>query len=65
MAEPFRKQTVRSHTPDGRRCEADAPGAVKDVEQSKRYYGLVPQPDGKRKAVPLCPDLSRSKQLLN
>src|SRR5436309_15182843 len=65
MAQPFKKQTVRYVTPDGQRCTPDTPGAVKRVEESRKYYGLVPQPHGKRKPVPLCPDLSRSKQLLN
>ena len=65
MAQPFKKQVVRYYTPDGRRCPPDSPGAIKRTEESRKYYGLVPQPDGKRKAVPLCPDLSRSRQLLN
>jgi integrase len=65
MAQPFKKQTVRYYTPDGQRCDPGTPGAVKRVEESRKYYGLVPQPDGRRKAVPLCPDLGRSKQLLN
>ncbi|MCI0455834.1 MAG: helix-turn-helix domain-containing protein [Gemmataceae bacterium] len=65
MAEPFKKQIVRYSTPDGRRCSPDTPGAVKRVEESRKYYGLVPQPDGKRKPVPLCPDLSKSKLILN
>jgi hypothetical protein len=65
MAQPFKKQIVRYYTPDGQRCGPGQPGAVKHVEESKKYYGLVPQPNGKRKPVPLCPDLGRSKQLLN
>jgi len=65
VAQPFKKQIVRYVTPDGQRCSPDTPGAVKRVEESHKYYGLVPQPDGRRKAVPLCPDLSRSKTLLN
>jgi excisionase family DNA binding protein len=65
MALPFKKKTVRYYTPEGQRCEPNAPGAVKRTEESRKYYGLVPQPDGSRKAVPLCPDLGRSKQLLN
>jgi integrase len=65
MAQPFKKQTVRYTTPDGQRCSPDTPGAIKRVEESRKYYGLVPQPNGKRKPVPLCPDLSRSRQLLN
>src|SRR3989442_15654719 len=65
MAQPFKKQTVRYHTPDGQRCAPDVPGAIKSVEESHKYYGLVPQPDGRRKPIPLCPDLGRSKQLLN
>jgi excisionase family DNA binding protein len=65
MAKPFKKQTIRYCTPDGHRCGPDTPGAQRRVEESRKYYGLVPQPDGKRKPVPLCPDLSRSKQLLN
>src|SRR2546423_15034961 len=65
MARPFKKQTVRYSTPDGQRCSPDTPGATKRVEESRKYYGLVPQPDGRRKAVPLCPDLGRSRQLLN
>jgi site-specific recombinase XerD len=65
MARPFKKQVVRYYTPDGGRCSPDLPDAIKHVEESHKYYGLVPQPNGKRKAVPLCPDLGRSKQLLN
>ena len=65
MAQPFKKQIVRYSTSDGKRCGPDTPGAIKHVEESRKYYGLVPQPNGKRKPVPLCPDLSRSKQLLN
>src|SRR5262245_6675094 len=65
MAEPFKKQIIRYCTPDGRRCSPDTPGAIKRVEESRKYYGLVPQPDGKRKPVPLCPDLAKSRQLLN
>src|SRR5262245_21199714 len=65
MAEPFKKQLVRFYTPDGKRCEKDTPGAIKHEEESRKYYGLVPQPNGKRKAVPLCPDLASSKKLLN
>jgi len=65
MAQPFKKQTVRYVTADGQRCSPDTPGAIKRVEESRKYYGLVPQPDGRRKPIPLCPDLGRSKQLLN
>ena len=65
MARPFKKQTVRYFTPDGQRCGPNLAGAIKRVEKSHKYYGLVPQPDGRRKPVPLCPDLGRSKQLLN
>src|SRR5262245_40959248 len=65
MAEPFKKTITRYYTADGRRCAPDAPGAVRRVEQSRKYYGLVPQADGRRKPVPLCPDLARSRQILN
>ncbi len=65
MARPFKKQVTRYYTPDGKRCQSDTPGAVRRVEESRKYYGLVPKPGGKRKAVALCPDLSRSKTLLN
>src|SRR5215831_2716559 len=65
MAQPFKKKIVRYCTPDGQRCGPETPGALKRVEESRKYYGLVPQPDGRRKPVPLCPDLSRSRQLLN
>jgi hypothetical protein len=65
MAQPFKKQTVRYYTPEGTRCTPDTPGAVKRVEESRKYYGLVLQPDGKRKPVPLCPDLAKSRQMLN
>ena len=65
MAQPFKKKIVRYYTPDGQRCEPDTPGAAKHVEETRKYYGSVPQPNGRRKAVPLCPDLGRSKQLLN
>jgi hypothetical protein len=65
MAQPFKKQIVRYTTPDGQRCTPATPGAVKYVKESAKYYGLVPQADGRRKPIPLCPDLGRSKQLLN
>jgi integrase len=65
MAEPFKKQMVRYFDADGKRCTPDTLGAVKHVELSKKYYGLVPQPNGKRKAVPLTPDLDKSKRMLN
>src|SRR5262249_23731619 len=65
MAQPFKKQVVRYYTQDGLRCRPDSPCAIKHVEESRKYYGLVPQPDGKRKPVPLCPALARSRQLLN
>jgi integrase len=65
MAEPFKKQLVRFYAPDGRRCEKNAPGAIKEVVESRKYYGFVGQPNGKRKQIPLCPDLASSKKLLN
>src|SRR6185295_14416811 len=65
MAEPFKKQLVRFYGPDGQRCEKTTPGAAKEVVESRKYYGFVTQPDGKRKQVPLCPDLATSKKLLN
>ena len=65
MASPFKKKIVRYVTPEGQRCGPQSPGAIKRVEKSRKYYGSVPQPNGKRKTIPLCPDLSRSKQLLN
>jgi integrase len=65
MAQPFKKKIARYYTSDGQRCGPETPGAVKHVEESRKYYGLVPQPGGRRKPVPLCPDLGRSKQLLN
>ena len=65
MAEPFKKQLVRFYAPDGRRCEKNEPDAVKQVIDSRKYYGFVPQPNGKRKQIPLCPDLASSKKLLN
>src|SRR5262245_35770832 len=65
MAKPFKKTITRYHTPDGQRCGPDTPGAVKRVEEARKYYGLVPQPNGQRKPVALCPDMGRSKQLLN
>ena len=65
MAKPFKKKIVRYARPDGTRCAPDAPDAVRRDELSLNYYGNVPQPGGGRKAVPLCPDLSRSKTMLN
>ena len=65
MAKPFKKKIVRYALPDGTRCGPDAPGAVRRDELSLNYYGNVPQPGGERKAMPLCPDLSRSKMMLN
>ena len=65
MAEPFKKQLVRFYAPDGKRCEKDAPGALKQVVESRKYYGFVPQPNGKRKPIALCPDAATSKILLN
>jgi hypothetical protein len=65
MAEPFKKQLVRFYTPEGERCEKDTPGAVRQVVDSRKYYGFVLQQNGKRKQIPLCPDLASSKTLLN
>lgn len=65
MAQPFKKQIVRYVTSDGQRCPPDTPGAIKRNEESRNYYGVVPQPNGRRKSISLCPDLTRSKQLLN
>ncbi|MSQ96823.1 MAG: hypothetical protein EXR98_20030 [Gemmataceae bacterium] len=65
MAEPFKKQLVRFYTPDRRRCEKTTPGAIKEVVESRKYYGFVEQPNGKRKQIPLCPDLASSKKVLN
>ena len=42
MAQPFKKQTVRHVTLDGKRCQATTPGAIKRVEISRNYYGTVP-----------------------
>lgn len=55
MAQPFKKQTVRYSTPDGQRCGPDTLGAIKRVEESRKYYGLVPQPDSRRKPSPSAP----------
>jgi len=65
MARPFKKTIIRYVTAHGRRCTPATPGATRVKQKSKKYYGLVPQPNGKRKAVPLCPDLAKSRQLLN
>ena len=65
MAEPFKKQLVRFYGPDGQRCEKTTPGAVRQVVESRKYYAFVPQPNGQRRQVPLCPDLASSKKLLN
>src|ERR1700756_2861857 len=65
MAEPFKKQLVRFYTPEGQRCEKTTPGAVKQVVDSRKYYGFVVQANGKRRQVPLRPDLASSKKLLN
>jgi hypothetical protein len=60
MAQPFKKQIVRYYTPDGDRCGPDAPGAVRTVELSSKWYGTVGG-----KAVPLCRDKGASQKLLN
>src|SRR5262245_65681894 len=60
MAEPFRRQTVRYSAPDGKRCTADTPGAVRTVELSRKWYGTV-----NGKPVPLCRDKGASQKLLN
>jgi hypothetical protein len=36
MAEPFKKQLVRFYAPDGRRCEKNAPYAIKEVVESRK-----------------------------
>jgi integrase/recombinase XerC len=64
MARPFKKQAVRYYSPDGKRCSAGSPGALRREEESRNYYGNVPLPDGSCQQVPLCPDLARSRQML-
>ncbi len=60
MAEPFKKQTVRYYSPEGKRCRPDTPGAVRRVEASRKWYGTV----GGR-AIALCRDKAKAHQLLN
>jgi integrase len=60
LADVFKKQTVRYCTPDGKRCSADTPGAIRSVELSRKWYGTV-----SGKSVPLCRDKGASQKLLN
>src|SRR5262249_37179915 len=46
MADVFRQQIVSYHTPDGKRCKASDPGAVRTVTESKKWCGNVPKPGG-------------------
>jgi integrase/recombinase XerC len=60
LADVFKKQTVRYSTPDGKRCSADTPGALRTVELSRKWYGTV-----SGKPVPLCRDKGAAQKLLN
>jgi integrase len=59
MADLFRKQTVVSKTPDGKKCNKDTPGAVKHILRSRKWYGTV-----NGQAVPLCVDKAKARQML-
>ena len=65
MAEPYKKHATRYRTPDGRVCPKGTPGAIVSREELKGYYGSYKTGDGKRVEVALCPDLTRSRQMLN
>jgi integrase len=59
MAQLFRKQTVVYRTPEGKKCSKDVPGAMKKVLRSRKWYGTIGG-----KAVPLCTDKAKAKQML-
>lgn len=59
MSRPTKKTVIRYHLPTGQRCAADAPGAIRSVEKSAKYYGRV-----RGRSVSLCSDYSRSKRML-
>ena len=64
MSKPRKITIVRYHLPDGTKCKADTPGAIRSSETSAKYYGEVTLPNGRRKRVPLCSDYKRSSQIL-
>ncbi len=64
MAKVFRKKTTVWRL-EGRKVPADTPGATKETIASRKWYGYVPQKNGKRKAVALCTDKQKSQQMLN
>ena len=51
---PRKMTTVRYKTP----------GAIKIIQESRKYYAQITLPNGKRKSVPLATDFTRSKQML-
>jgi integrase len=63
MAKPFKQRTT-FWTLDGKKVPPGTPGAKKVSVKSKKWYGFV-EKNGKRKAIPLCTDLQKSKGLLN
>ena len=65
MAEPYKKSVTRYRTPDGKTCPKETAGAVISREELKGYYGSYKTGEGKRVEVALCPDLTRSRQMLN
>lgn len=43
--EPYHHKVTRYHAPDGKRCKATDPGAVKSTTETETYYGdLLPLP---------------------
>ncbi len=58
MADVFKQQVIR-WTLDGKRCPAGTAGAVRTVEESKKWYGTVG-----RKRVPLSADKRVAVQML-
>ena len=59
MSNVFKKSVTRCYTPDGRRCPAGTPGAVRRSERSSKWYGSV---NGRH--VPLCRDKRAAEQML-
>ncbi len=61
----WRKQTVRYvNKKNGKKATKDDPLAVKQLIESKRYYGTLNTSDGKRKQIPLTEDADASLTLL-
>jgi hypothetical protein len=52
-------------TPDGRRVTKDTPGAVRTVEEAKKWYGRYTDANGKTQRVPLSESKETARRMLN